>query len=82
MSFLGLLNVEHPYCPICGASVHADYVLNELRMADQNSPEEEQPVEYKCIKCGTEMLIEGFGCGIYNVYPDEDTIPENMDAYL
>jgi len=76
MSFFGLTNVDYPYCPICDTAVHADFVFNELRMHGKNVPENEKPVDYKCINCGTEMSIESFGNSFYNVYPDEDTFPE------
>jgi hypothetical protein len=74
MSFFGLINIRHPYCPHCETSVHLDYIFNETRMIGDDPDES---IEYKCIKCGTEMIIESYGDSWYSIYPDEDTMPED-----
>jgi hypothetical protein len=74
MSFFGLLGVKDPYCPHCETFVHDDYRPTDL-LFDESC--EIRWTEYKCAKCGTEMSIESHGGGLFNVYPDEDTMPED-----
>ena len=73
MSFFGLIGVPQPYCSICETGVHKDYWPTDLL---QDVEFEIPTTEYKCLKCGTEMYIESHGGGLFNVYPDEDTFPE------
>lgn len=77
MSFFGLLGESHPYCTICDTPVHKDYLPTDL-LKDEDY--EIESTKYKCIKCGTEMAIESHGGGMFNVYPNEDTFPD--DDYL
>lgn len=74
MSFFGLLGVDFPYCPHCEHPVHADYVPSDF-LKEEDCPVES--TQYKCRTCGTEMAIESHGGGLFNVYPDEDTFPED-----
>lgn len=78
MTFHGLLGLNVPYCPFCEHNVHLDYVFNEIRLIGTTDSSLEA-VEYKCIKCGTEMLIESHGDGWYDIYPDEDTFPSDWE---
>ncbi len=79
MSFLGLIGVLHPYCPICETNVHQDYLPTDLF---KDEPFEIEWTNYKCLKCGTEMSIESHGGDLFNVYPDEDTLPEDDYFYI
>ena len=74
MSFFGLIGITFPYCPHCETEVHADFKPTDLFVDEFSGIDS---TEYKCRKCGTEMMIESHGNGLFNVYPDEDTMPED-----
>jgi hypothetical protein len=72
MSFLGLTAVERPWCIGCEAWVHDDFLPTDFCGGD------EFPIistTYTCPHCGLEMWIESHGGGMFNVYPNEDTLP-------
>jgi hypothetical protein len=79
MSFLGLLGVSYAYCPVCETSVHQDYLPTDLL---KDEAFEIQWTEYQCLKCGTKMSIESHGGGLFDIYPDEDTLPEDGRFYV
>jgi len=79
MSFLGLLGVEHPWCIGCDSPIHADFLPTDITQG------EDCPIDdtfYTCPKCGLVMSIESNGDGTFNVYPDEDTLPEDSSVYF
>jgi hypothetical protein len=79
MSFLGLLGVSYAYCPVCETGVHEDYLPTDLFKDEEF---EIECTDYTCLKCGTKMSIESHGDGRFNVYPDEDTMPEDDRFYV